>query len=150
MEVRLSKKRKMNEILKQVGYSPDPLLNDIFKKDLCQKILNLYWAKFFSDNRFIYSLNTPQEILQLIIMKCPEVEISKILQAAGLYLLCRDEEGIRGFRQIIDSYKPKTNWTAVKRKLKVFEDKIFSNSVWGFLRDIEKELKDLKPFRMVR
>lgn len=149
LEIRLSKKRKMNEILEKVGYSPDPLFKDIFKKDLCQKILNLYWTKYFSENPFLYSTNTSQEILQLVLMKCPKTKITKILEAVGLYALSRDEQGMRGFRQMIDSVKPKTNWTVVKRNLKIFEDEIFSNSVWGFLQDIKRELKEFKPFKII-
>lgn len=147
LEIRF-KKRKMDEILKEIGYSSDPLFKDIFKKDLCQKIVNLYWTKYFSDNLFIYSTDNPQEILQLVLKKCPKDKITKILEAVGLYILCRDEQGIRGFRQIIDSVKPKTNWTVVKRNLKLFEDEIFSNSVWGFLQDIKRELKNFKSFKI--
>jgi len=36
-----------------------------------------------------------------------------------------------------------------KREFEKFEDKIFSNSVWGFLQDIKRELKEFKPFRIV-
>lgn len=149
MEIRLSKKPKMNEILEEVGYSPNPLFKDIFKRDLCQKILNLYWNKFFSHNQFIFSTNSnQQEILQLILMKYPKMRIIRAIKLAGLYMQCRDEQGIRGFRQIIDSFKPKTNWAVVKKDLKLFEDEIFTNSVWGFLKDIKQELKEFKPFRL--
>jgi hypothetical protein len=82
-------------------------------------------------------------------MKYPKTKITKILEAIGFYILCKDEQGIRGFRQTIDSIKPKTNWAVVKRNLKLFEDEIFSNSVWEFLNDIKRELKEFKPFRII-
>ena len=150
MEVRLSEKRKMNEILKEVGYSPDPLFKDIFKKDLCQKILNLYWTKYFSDNPFIYSThNDPQEILQKIFMIYPKMKNPMAYKYVGLYMLCKAEQGIRGLRQIIESRRIyKVNWELAKREFEKFEDKIFSNSVWGFLQDIKRELKEFKPFRL--
>ena len=149
-EIRLSKKRKMNEILKEVGYSPDPLFKDIFKKDLCQKILNLYWTKYFSDNPFIYSThNDPQEILQKIFMIYPKMKNPMAYKYVGLYMLCKAEQGIRGLRQIIESRRIyKVNWELAKREFEKFEDKIFSNSVWGFLQDIKRELKEFKPFRL--
>lgn len=151
MEIRLSKKIKMNDILEEVGYSPDPLFKDIFKKDLCQKIINLYWDKFFNHNQFIFSTNSnQQEIMQLILMKYPKMQIKRAIYFAGLYTQCRDEQGMRGFRQIVDSFKPETNWTAVKRDIKLFEDAIFSNSVWGFLKDIKRELKNFKSYKINR
>lgn len=149
MEIRLSKKVKMNEILEKVGYTPNPLFKDVFKKDLCQKIVNLYWDDFFSDNLFLFSTNSnPQSILQLILTRYPKTKITKTIGMVGLYMLCKDDEGMRGFRQIIDGLKPKTNWEVVKRDLKLFEDEIFSNSVWGFLKNIKQELKEFKPFKL--
>lgn len=150
LEIRLSKKVKMNEILEEVGYSPDPLFKDVFKKDLCQKIINLYWDKFFSDNQFIFSTNSdPQEILQKIFMIFPKIKNTTAYKYVGLYMLCKAEGGIRGLRQIIDSRrKYKVNWELAKRDFEKFEDKIFSTSVWGFLEDIKRELKNFKSYRI--
>lgn len=150
LEIRF-KKRKMNKILKEVSHSPDPLFKDIFKKDLCQKILNLYWTKYFSDNPFIFSTNNdPQEILQKIFMIFPKIKNTMAYKYVGVYMLCKAEGGIRGLRQIVDSRsKYKVNWELAKRDFEKFEDKIFSNSVWGFLQDIKRELKEFKPFKIV-
>ncbi len=43
IEARLTKKVKMNAILKSLGLSENPTFKDVFKKDLCQKILLNYW-----------------------------------------------------------------------------------------------------------
>lgn len=148
LEVRLCKKKKMNEVLEKVGYAPNPLFKDIFKKDLCQKILNLYWDEFFSDNQFLFStISNPQEILQLIFMKQPETKTLKAIQLFGIYALCRDEEGMRGFRQIIDSRKPKADWAVVKRSVKEFEDEIFSSSTWDFMKDIKEALANFNSYK---
>ena len=40
MEIRLSNKKKMNSVLKKVGYLNYPLFKNIFKTNLCQKIVN--------------------------------------------------------------------------------------------------------------
>ncbi|MEI7498039.1 MAG: hypothetical protein WCK11_02025 [Candidatus Falkowbacteria bacterium] len=149
LEIRLSKKVKMNEILKKVDHAPNPLFKDVFKKDLCQKIVNWYWNEFFNSNQFIFSTTSnPQEILQLIFLKYPKVKTLNAIKAVGLYALCRDKEGIRGFRQVIDNYRSKTNWEVVKNNLKMFEDEIFTNSTWDFVKDIKQELKNFKPFRL--
>ena len=67
----------------------------------------------------------------------------------GLYMLCKAEEGMRGFRQIIDSRRMyKVNWELAKRDFEKFENKIFSNSVWGFLQDIKRELKNFNSFKI--
>ncbi|MFH1822978.1 MAG: hypothetical protein ABH830_04745 [Patescibacteria group bacterium] len=151
LEIRLSKKVKMNEILEKVGYSPNPLFKDVFKKDLCQKILNLYWTKFFSNNPFIYSTNNdPQEILQKIFMILPAIKNAMAYKYVGIYMLCKAEGGIRGLRQIIESRRIyKVNWELAKKEFEKFEDEIFSNSAWKFLQDIKRELKEFKPFKII-
>jgi hypothetical protein len=149
IEIRLSLKGKMNEILKEVGYAPSPQFKDIFKKDLCKKIVNLYWTNFFSDNQFLFDSNSSsQAIFQKILMRYPKTKILQAIKMTGLYMLCKDDEGIRGFRQIIDNYKTKTNWQVVKRDLKLFKDDIFINSSWGFIKDVKQGLIDFKAFRV--
>lgn len=149
-EIRLSKKVKMNEILERVGHSPNPRFKDIFNKNLCQKIINLYWKDYSSNNQFIFnSNNNYQEILQQIFIKFPKTKNATALKIIGLYALCRDEEGMRGFRQIIDNRRTKKiNWESVKRDLKKLEDDIFLSSPWKFLEDIKQELNEFKPFQI--
>jgi hypothetical protein len=148
-EARLSNKQKMNAILENLGYPANPTFKEIFNKDLCKKIINYYWDTFFAGNLFLFAINSnPQEILRLILSKYPDIKITKAINLVGFYVLCKDEEGLRGFRKIIDAYKPKTNWQVVKRDIKQFQDQIFINESWGFINDIKRELKDFKPFKL--
>ena len=88
LEVRLSSKRKMNEQLEKLGYAPNPPFKEIFKQELCKKIINQYWNDFFSDNQFIFNINSnPQDILQLILRRYPKIKIIKAINIVGLYSL---------------------------------------------------------------
>jgi hypothetical protein len=147
-EIRLSKKKKMNEILGKLGYSKNPTFKDIFKKDLCQKIVILYWNQFFEDNLFLFTGKTPQDILELILREYPKTKITSAIRTVGFYILCKDDEGMRGFRKIIDSHKPSTNWQTAKRDIKSLQDKLFSNSPLEFIDDIKQNLKEFKPLRL--
>lgn len=149
MEVRLSSKAKMIEILEKVGFTESPTFKNIFKKELCQKILKLYWEKFFRKNLFLFSVNyNPQRILQMILMRYPKTKIKTAIFLAGLYLLCKDEEGIRGFRNIAKNYRPKTNWVKLSSYLRKFEDEIFSKPLHGFINDIEKAINEFRAFKI--
>jgi hypothetical protein len=151
MEVRLSKKKRMNEVLEKVGHTTNPSFKDIFKKDLCKKIVNLYWNDFFKKDLFLFSINnSPQKILQLILKKYAKTKPKTAIFLSGLMLLCKDDEGIRGFRQIIEAYKPKTSWLALKRYLRKFEDEIFTEPAHGFIRDIEKAINEFKAFKLIK
>ncbi len=150
LEIRLSLKQKMNNVMEFIEQKTNPTFRDIFNKELCKKIVNYYWDNFFGNNTFIFNTNSsPQYILQLIFMKYPKIKILKAITVVSLYLLCKDDDGIRGFRQIIDNHRRKrADWQVVKQNLKLFEDDIFTGSTWGFIKDIRKELKDFRPFRL--
>jgi len=149
LETRLSSKRKMNEQLEKLGYAPNPPFKEIFKQELCKKIINQYWNDFFSDNQFIFNINSnPQDILQLILRRYPKIKIIKAINIVGLYSLCRDEEGMRGFRKTIDSHKPKSNWDTVKKYIKMLDDEIFANPTWGFIPEIKQQLGSFESFKV--
>lgn len=148
-EVRLSKKRKLNEILELVGYPINPAFKDIFKKNLCQKIVNLYWNKFIEkENMFIFDVgNSPQTILQKILTTYPKLTLNKALHLQALLINCKDEEGVRGFKTVINGFKPKTTWTRINNDLKKFQNPIFSQNTHGFIADIQKALKEFTAYK---
>jgi len=151
LEVRLSYKDKMKEILEKVSFTDNPIFKNIFKKDLCQKIVKLYWEKFFGKNLFLFSVNnSPQMILQKILMRYPKTNIRIAVMLVGLNQLCKDEEGIRGFRSIAKNYKPKFNWVMLNNYLKKFNDEIFTKPTHGFIKDIEASLDNFEAFRLNR
>lgn len=66
----------------------------------------------------------------------------------GLHQLCKDEEGIRGFRNIAKNYKPKFNWIILNNYLKKFEDEVFIKPTHGFINDIQRSLDLFISFRI--
>ncbi len=149
LEVRLSYKTKMIEVLEKVGFAYSPLFKNIFRKDLCQKIIRLYWNKFFGKNLFLFSVNNnPHRILPMILMRYPKTKIKPALMLVALHQPCKDEEGIRGFRSIIKNYRPKTNWIMLSNYLRKFEDEIFTKPAHGFIKDIEGALDEFKAFKL--
>ncbi len=150
-EVRLSNIKKMKEVLRGIGFKDTPLLKNIFKKELCQTILLLYWNKFFNKNLFLFSTtNNPQKILQTILAKYPKMKVRKAIAIVGLLILCKDEEGIRGLKNITKNYEPKHNWATVERYLEKLDDEVFITPTHGFIKDIEKSLNEFEPFKLKR
>jgi len=151
LEVRLSYKDKMKEILEKVGFTDAPLFKNIFKKDLCQKIIKLYWEEFFGKNLFLFSVNNnPQMVLQKILMRYPKTNIRTAVMLVGLNQLCKDEEGIRGFRSIAKNYKPKFNWVILSNYLKKFKDEIFTKPEHGFIKDIQGSLDSFESYKITK
>lgn len=148
VEVRLVGKKKINKLLPLLGFNKNPNFRDIFKKDVCQKIINNCWEQIFDNNLFIFTPdNNPQKVLESVLVNNPRIRTIKAISITGLTLLAKDKEGIRGLRQIVDSHKPKkTNWEAVKRYLRAL-NKNTDLKPWGFIKDIEEGLNDFDSVR---
>lgn len=147
LEVRITGK-KVKSVLAEVGYQQSITFKNIFKKNLCKKIVNLYWDRFFADNLFLFDINKDnQQLLSMILAKNPKVKIKQAIFLLGLILACRDDEGMRGFRGVVESYKPKTNWTVLKRELRKFQGSLPVGN-YEFIRYIERELSEFRPFKL--
>jgi len=148
-EVRLTDKKKMDKVLEEIGYSPNPSFKDIFKKDVCQKIVNLYWEMFWgSENWFLFEVNNnPQDLLQRIFLNDSKIKGKQAIYLVGLNSLSRDDSGIRGFREILCGSRGETKWANITRDLKKFEGPQFRQGLHGFIDDIRKNLREFNAFR---
>lgn len=145
MEVRLSKKKKMDEMLQKVGYSKNPVFQDIVKKDLCQKMLVFYWTQNFSKSLFVLDMkNGPQKILQDILFNNPNMGIKQAVYLTGLKLICKDEGGVKGLRNTMEIYRPKAAWIRTSGDFKELDNGIAS---YGFVSDIEANLREFRAFK---
>ena len=148
IEVRLNGKRKINELLQNLGFNRNPCFKDLFNGDLCKKILNHSWEMIFSKNEFIFSLNDgPQKILESLIVKNNDIKLIKAINMVGLYLLAKDKDGIGGLRKIIDARHKKHSWGVVRRYMSTLEKKI-DHPIYGFVQDIERGLKEFKNYKL--
>lgn len=149
MELRISHKAKLNEVLESLGYRKNPTFKEVFNKELCQKLLLSYWHKFFDSNMFLFDArNDPQLILQSLLKRFPEIAITKAIEITGFMLLGKDDAGMRGFRSIAETYKPKTNWTKLSKWIDGVNKSIAAIPLHGFIKDIERELNEFKPYKV--
>lgn len=149
MEVRLSNKRKMNEVLERLGYQENPKFSDIFNKELCQDILRDYWKFFIEDKGlFVFDMNNnPQNILKQCLETYPRKKAKQVIYLVGLNLLCKDN-GIRPLRGIIGQHRPDTKWPKISQDIALFKRPIFTKSSHGFIRDIQNTLANFPLFRI--
>jgi len=148
-EVRLSSKRKMAYVLRDIGYTDkSPIFKEIFYKDICKALVQKYWNDYFGKNLFIFSVeNNPQNILRSVLMANPKLKIAKAVQEVGLRILCKDDEGIRGFRAITEGLRGKDSWSYINRQIKALGAPKQAE-LHGFVRQIEQGLRDFKALKL--
>jgi len=149
-EIRLSQKQKLNAVLKNLGFDKDPTFADIFKKDVCQKIVRHYWDTLVKgENLFLFEMAAgPKQALKGILKKYGGIGPKESIYLVGLDALCKDEGGIRELRQIIEPHLNQRSWYRISDGIKKLNRRIKSTrSVHGWVRQIEICITKFQPLR---
>jgi len=149
MEVRLSQKQKMNGVLRKLGFPDNPTFKDVCKKDICQKIVRFYWDTLIKDeNLFLFELLTgPKQLLKDIFRKHPRIKPKEAVYLTGLSLLCKDDDGIRGLRQILSNRLTQRNWYRISDGIKMLNSGVNKKSVHSWVKQIEDSIDNFSPIR---
>ncbi|MDA1169323.1 MAG: hypothetical protein O3A36_03225 [bacterium] len=146
IEVRLAKKVKMNAILKSLKMKENPTFKDVFKKEVCQKILLNYWNELIAGkNLFLFDAESnPKKTLDAIFKSKPKIKPKDALYLVGLRVLSK--EGIRDTRAVIERYATSRTWYRIAEDLK-FLDGISRKTYHGWLKEIGSSIEKFEPYK---
>lgn len=146
IEARLSQKQKMNSVLKKLGLLEHPRLKDIFKKDVCQKIVSHYWEEMILDgNTFLFQpLSNPQRIIQRIIKKDKKIKPKEVIYLAGLYIIVKDL-GIRELRILLSQLSSQRSWYRIADDFKKLK---LARYQYEWVKEIKDAIKKFEPLRI--
>lgn len=148
MEVRLSEKVKMNDLLGKLGHKQNPNFSDIFKTAVCKDVLNYYFNSYLLPSLFVFDLdNNPQSILKRILRKNPKIRATKAVGLVGLQLLCKDN-GVRNLRKIVEPKTSLRSWQRVAEQIKLLNKLASVNTSHTFLKDIQQSLEKFEPYKI--
>jgi hypothetical protein len=148
MEVRLTDRQKMNSVLKKLGFGINPTFSDIFRNDVCQKILLDYFQTYIEPNLFIFDFeDSPQSILKNILRKNKTIKIDEAMKLTTLKVLCKDKDGIKGLRSIVEPRAGQRKWQRIAPKIKTLNQKIGIKSCHDYIRQIKQSLQKFKPYK---
>ena len=149
MEIRLCKKRKINSVMQKLGFQKNPTFKDIFKKDVCQKILKWYWDTIVTgENLFLFELeNNPKQLLKDILRKEPEIKGKEAIYLVGLSVLCKDG-GIRELRNILEKHMTQRSWYRMTDRVKLLNDIVNKKVFCSWVGQIEMVINNFEPFRI--
>ncbi len=150
MEVRLSKKLKMNSIMQKLGFQKSPTLKDIFKKDVCQKIVKWYWNTIIKgENLFLFELSSnPKQLYKNILRKDENIKVKQAIYMVGLSVLCKDEGGIRELRDISEKRITQRNWYCVSNSIKLLNKLADKKALHIWIKQISTALEEFKPYKI--
>ena len=151
-EVRLSIRQKLKSVLKEIGnLNNNPILEDIFKKDICQKVVKLYWDKIIAnENLFLFKMNnSPINILKEIIDQNPKIKPKEILYLLGLNIACKDEGGIQNLRSILGNKSTTRTWYRITEDIKKLNSKNDLTQYHSWVKQIDDGINKFEAFKLL-
>lgn len=150
LEVRLSKKVKMNSVMQKLGYAKNPSFEDIFKKNLCQKIVNMYWQTIVIEkNLFIFSMtNSPTQTLNKLMKKNYNTKPKQLIYLVGLQQLSTDKMGIKGLENIVKKNNSVRSWDRVKGDFKILNEAENITECHSWVNQVSQEIDEFKPLKV--
>jgi hypothetical protein len=147
IEARLAKKVKLNTTLAALGFKENPTFQEVFNKELCQKVLLSYWNDLItSKNLFIFDVeNNPKKTLEAVFKNKPKIKPKQAIYLVGLRELSR--QGIRDARAIVERHASGRTWARIAVDLP-FLDVISSKSYHGWVKQINDCLAVFQPYRL--
>jgi len=149
IEARLSDKRKMNAVLEKNGFAKNPTFEDIFKENVCKKIISSYWNEMVvKENLFLFGLSSgPKQTLKNITKSYPGIKPKEAAYLVGLDQLCKDGDGIRELRGTLEKQATRRTWYRIAndmKKLNVIQNPAHCHGWIGQVRDQLEAFQPLK------
>lgn len=151
MEVRLSEKQKMSSILQKLGFQKNPKFRDIFKRDVCQKIVRYYWDTIIrGENLFLFELsNDPFTLLDNILLNNQNISFNKALKLVSLSTLCK-YGGARELRDRAEKKITRRNWYILSNDIKSLNKISEGKPLHSWVKYIEDTIDNFSPYKTDR
>ena len=149
MEVRLCDKQKIKSVMTRLGFPPEPTFADIFKKEVCQKILQDYFQTFIEPSMFVFDLaSDPQSAYKRIRRAKKNIRMKDAIYLAWLWEHSKSE-GVRPLRRLLQPTKQELrNWQRISLDLKYLNTLTTASRTPSFIKDIKEALQKFEPYRL--
>ena len=132
LEVRLSKRRKLKEVLDM----QDPRLCDVFSTKLAKQVLQQYWQGMVESGRLLLVAEDAFALLDSILMSYPDIKPKQAVYLVGLGVLAK-EKGFRSIKQYLQGSGKKRTLQRVQKDFEKLQAIGGSSSTKTWLQQIE-------------
>jgi len=148
-EIRLNHKKKMNSVLEKLGCQKNPLFKDVFSSEMSKKVVLDYWQKLVKDrNLGLFSISLSiKDMLQTLFLGDKNLKPDRGLRLLCLFMLSKDEGGMRQLRTIVSQRSKNTTWYRMAKDIRLTSELITKNRVRDWVKQIDQTLEDYKPYK---
>ncbi len=150
LEIRLTQKQKINSVMKKLDLPENPTFEQVFKKNVCQKIVLSYWNTIIEgENLFLFGTESnPKGILKRVLRKYPKLRAKDAVYLVGLSTLCTDEGGIRELRTILQSRLSQRGWYRFTEGIAQLNEARTDRHLSGWIKQIRETLRRFNSYRI--
>ncbi|MES2225292.1 MAG: hypothetical protein V4480_00595 [Patescibacteria group bacterium] len=151
-EVRLNHKQKLNKLLEQLGYDKNPTFKQVFRSDVSKAVVMDYWKKLIKErNLGLFSIAISiKDILRTLFMADKTLKPKQAIYLLGLFMLARDENGMRQLRSIVSKRSHDRTWYRIAKDMQNASALITKNKLRDWVSQLDKGLDDYQPYRVSR
>ena len=152
LEIRLSQKRKMNEIFEKLGFAKNPTFRDVFSLEKSTKVINHYWDEMIarqSASLFVPS-PTPKDLLNQVLIARKSAKGKTAIYLAALVLFARDGNGLRELRSILAKRIDDRTWYRIAGELHKISADLGNVRPRDWYDQVQKGLLTYKPIHIDR
>ena len=148
-EIRLSHKQKMNKVLEDLGYQKNPTFKEVFNTEMSKKVVNDYWKKLIKErNLGLFSLSVSiKDILRTLFLADKKLKPKQAIYLLGLFMLAKDENGMRQLRTIIAKRSHDRTWYRIAKDMQEASEIITKNKLRDWVTQLDKDLDEYKPYK---
>lgn len=150
MEVRLTRKTKLNALFKKLNLPINPTFHAVFSVEVSNKILWEYWLTLIltKNEGVLLMAEEPSQILKRIFLLNPDIKVKQSIFLTGLMLLSQSGNGLRDLREHISCYASDRTWSRIMKDYRQLSSQISEHRIRSWVKDIESQLKNYKPFKI--
>jgi hypothetical protein len=148
-EIRLSNRQKMKKLFVQLGYTDNPTFKDVFSEEISKGVVNEYWKKLIRDrNLGMFSISIGiKDILRTLFLADEKIKPKQAIYFTGLFLLGKDENGMRELRSIVSKKSHERTWYRITKDMQQATQLITKNKLRDWVTQIDKGLENYKPYK---
>ena len=149
-EIRLSQKQKMNKVLEDLGYKKNPVFKEVFNTEISKKVVTGYWKKLIKErNLGLFSISLSiKDILQTLFLADKKVKPKQAIYLLGLFMLARDENGMRQLRTIVSKRSHDRTWYRIAKDMHEASEIITKNKIRDWVTQLDKALENYEVYKI--
>jgi hypothetical protein len=149
-EVRLSHARKMNSLLKSLGFPEKPRFQDVYSSSKAVAILTHYWKTMMADNTLplFAHTSTARDLFRQILFTQKNAKRKTAIYLTGLLLLSQEPGGMRELREVLSKRVHDRTWYRLVSDLRRISANLANQTQRDWYDQVEVALTSYQPYRI--